>query len=108
MNYTHTPVQVHLCVSPEILKASSVLTTVLFLLSQATCLATTPYWTRSPFTPPRQSEQYQDHPVSQVGEVPQDPRVSRAPLAGPVFLVPMARAEDQGREVREGGRLLIY
>lgn len=82
-------------------KAFSVLTTLL-LLMQATCLATTPYWTRSPFTPRHQSEQYPDLPVSQVGPVLRDPRGSKAPLAGPVFLAAMARVDDQEREVREG------
>ena len=88
-------------------KASSVLP-VLLLLSQATCLATTPYWTRSLFSPLHRSERYQDLPVSQVGPVPRDPRGSKAPLAGPVFLAPMARADDQEREVRASFDLLIY
>lgn len=88
-------------------KVFSVLATLLLLL-QATCLATTPYWTRSLFSPLHQSEQYQDLPVIQVGPVPRDPRGSKAPLAGPVFLAPMARADDQEREVRDGVDLLIY
>lgn len=86
-------------------KASSVLTTLLLLL-QATCLATTPFWTRSLFSPLHQPEQYQDLRVSQVGPVPQDPRGIKAPLAGPVSLAPMARADDQEREVREAVDLL--
>lgn len=87
-------------------KAIPLLTTLLLL--QATCLATTPYWTRSLFNPLHQSEQYQDLPVSQVGPVPRDPRGSKAPLADPVFLAPMARADDREREVREGVNLLIF
>lgn len=104
--YPHTCSGAFLCFSWD-WKASSVLITLLRLL-QATCLATTPYWTRSLFSPLHQSEQYQDLPVSKVGLVPRDLRGSKAPLAGLVFLAPMARADDQETEVREGVDLLIF
>lgn len=67
---------------------------------QATCLATTPYCTRSPSSLRTLSEQFLDHQGSQVGEAPLDLRESRAPQAEQASLVPMGRTDNREKEVR--------